>query len=116
MRQAGVLAAAGIVALERMVDRLAEDHANARRLAQGLAEIDDVAVDPASVQSNIIMFGFSDPTIDLALVQTGLATRGVRINAMDAGRFRAVTHYGITSDDIDATLAALRDTLSTLAA
>lgn len=116
MRQAGVLAAAGIVALEQMVDRLAEDHANARRLAQGLAEIDGVAVDPASVQTNIIMFGFSNPTIDLALVQTGLGTRGVRINAMDATRFRAVTHYGITSDDVDATLAALRDTLSTLGA
>ncbi|MFO7695800.1 MAG: low-specificity L-threonine aldolase [Anaerolineae bacterium] len=116
MRQAGVLAAAGIVALEQMVDRLAEDHANAKRLAQGLAEIDGVAVDPASVQSNIIMFGFTVPGLDLAPIQKGLANRGVRINAMDATRFRAVTHYGITSDDVDAALAALRDTLSILAA
>lgn len=112
MRQAGVLAAAGIVALEQMVDRLAEDHANARRLALGLADIDGVAVDASSVQTNIVMFGFSDRTVDLARVREGLATRGVRINAMDATRFRAVTHYGITSEDIDVTLTALRDIMN----
>ena len=116
MRQAGVLAAAGIVALEQMVDRLAEDHANARRLAQGLAEIGGVAVDAASVQTNIVMFGFASPAVDLARVREGLATRGVRINAMDAARFRAVTHYGVTSDDIDETLAAVRDIIRELGA
>jgi len=108
MRQAGVLAAAGIVALEQMVDRLAEDHANARRLVEGLAEIPGVAVSPDAVQSNIVMIGFDDPAVDLAAIQDGLARRGVRINAMDPYRLRAVTHYGITPADIEASLDAMR--------
>ncbi len=108
MRQAGVLAAAGIVALEQMVDRLAEDHANARRLVEGLAGIPGVAVNPDTVQSNIVMIGFDDPAVDLAAIQDGLARRGVRINAMDPYRLRAVTHYGITSADIEASLDAMR--------
>src|SRR5213594_1868407 len=61
MRQAGVIAAAGIVALERMVDRLAEDHANARRLAEGVAKLPGIAVDPGAVQTNIVIFGVTRP-------------------------------------------------------
>lgn len=108
MRQAGVVAAAGIVALEQMVDRLAEDHANARRLVEGLAEIPGVVVKPDTVQSNIVMIGFDSPAMDLAVIQDGLARRGVRISAMDPYRMRAVTHYGITSTDIETTLDAMR--------
>jgi len=114
MRQAGVLAAAGIVALEQMVDRLAEDHANARRLVEGLAEIPGVSVDPDTVQSNIVMIGFDSPAMDLAVIQDGLARRGVRINAMDPYRMRAVTHYGITSTDIETTLDAMRTVMQGL--
>lgn len=114
MRQAGVLAAAGIVALEQMVDRLAEDHANARRLALGLAEIDGVSVDATSVQTNIVMFGFTSPAVDLGRVREALATRGVLVNAMDAARFRAVTHYGVSRDDIDQALVALGDIMNAL--
>lgn len=114
MRQAGVLAAAGIVALEQMVDRLSEDHANARRLAEGLAEIPGIAVDPDTVQSNIIMISLKDTAVNVDAVQDGLARRGVLINAMDPFRLRAVTHYGITSTDIDTALNAMRAVMQDL--
>ncbi|NLT74796.1 MAG: low-specificity L-threonine aldolase [Chloroflexi bacterium] len=116
MRQAGVIAAAGLVAMEQMVERLADDHANARWLAEGLAQIASVSVDPGRVQTNMVMFGFSDPRLTIPSVQQGLAAEGVRINALDAERFRAVTHYGITADDIDRTLLAVRRVVTALAA
>jgi threonine aldolase len=116
MRQAGVLAAAGIVALEQMVDRLGEDHANARRLAEGLSAIPGVSVNPASVQTNIVLFGLEDPSQSLSQLQQGIAAYGVRANPMDPRHLRAVTHYGITTDDIDATLAAVRQVMHALAA
>ncbi len=104
MRQAGVIAAAGIVALEQMVERLAEDHANARRLAEGLAGIAGIAIEPESVQSNIVMFGLSDGQKALADVVALWAQQGLRISQIEPTRFRAVTHYGITADDIEAAL------------
>ena len=73
MRQAGIIAAAGIVALEQMVDRLAEDHANARRLAEGLAEIPGVGVDLARVQTNIVIFDLLDGAPDAAGFAQALA-------------------------------------------
>lgn len=112
MRQAGVIAAAAIVALEQMVERLAEDHANARRLAEGLAEIPALSVDLASVQSNIVIFGLRDLQAQPAAVVSALFTEGVQINAIDAHRFRAVTHYGITADDIERALMAFGKVLS----
>jgi threonine aldolase len=108
-RQAGVLAAAGIVALETMVDRLTEDHANAQALARGLAEIPAIKIDPSAVRTNIVMFGLSDPGMQMSTVQQGLADRGVRINAADAHRFRAVTHYGISAEDIICVLDAVQE-------
>ena len=65
MRQAGVLAAAGLVALDTMIERLADDHANARRLAQGLADIEGLNVDPESIQTNIVIFEI-DPSVGTA--------------------------------------------------
>jgi len=116
MRQAGVLAAAGIVALEQMVDRLAEDHANARRLAWGLAEIPGIAIVPEAAQTNIVMFGLSDPSLSLAEFQRGMAAHGVQINMTDPTRFRAVTHYGISESDIDVTLRAARAVMQGMSA
>jgi threonine aldolase len=114
-RQAGIIAAAGIVALEQMVDRLADDHANARRLAEGLAEIPDVAIDPSVVQTNIIIFGLSNPSVSLADVVSGLAAEGVKMNTISPTQFRAVTHYGIEHDDIDRALIAFRKVMGALA-
>jgi len=108
MRQAGIIAAAGIVALEQMVDRLAEDHANAKRLAEGLANIPGIVVDPASVQTNIVMFGLKNPRLSLAELSARFAAEGVKINPMTATQFRAVTHYGIEREDIEVALEVIR--------
>ena len=105
MRQAGILAAAGIVALTSMIDRLDEDHRNAATLAEGLAGVRGVTVDPAGVQTNMVFFELD---AGLAKVfQRWMAERGVIIGG-GLGRIRAVTHYGITATDVEATVAAAR--------
>ena len=114
MRQAGVIAAAAIVALEQMIDRLADDHENARVLAKGLAEIEGLELDLQTVQTNIIIFGLSDPSVGVSNLVKGLAAEGVKLNAIDSARFRAVTHYGIEREDIDATLVAARKVMKEL--
>ena len=101
MRQVGILAAAGIVALETGVDRLAEDHAHARRLAEGLAQIPGIGVDPQMFQTNIV---FVDVDSRLGPVQEfmgRLSEEEVKVSYPGANRFRMVTHSHITADDID---------------
>ena len=101
MRQAGIIAAAGLVALETMVERLAEDHANAQRLAQGLAGLPGIELDPAAIETNIIYIELAeDGGRDLA---AALKERGVLANGRH-NWVRFVTHYGITSEDIDEAL------------
>src|SRR6266511_211204 len=101
MRQAGVIAAAGIVALERMVDRLAEDHVNARALAEGLGRLPGLSVDPASVQTNIVIFGVERPggaaasAAATAELVAGCAARKVKIHAIGPASIRCVTHKDI---------------------
>lgn len=112
MRQAGVLAAAGIVALETMVDRLAEDHANARRLAEGLACLPGIVLDPARVVTNIVLFGLTPDTLSAAEFVAGLAAQGVKMGAIGPHQVRAVTHYGIEAQDIEYTLAVARAILN----
>lgn len=107
MRQAGVLAAAAIVALEQMVNRLAEDHVHAARLAQGLANITGIALDPATVQTNIVYFDVVKPGWTAAQLSTALAATGVLINATAGYRLRAVTNYHITAADVDRVVAAV---------
>ncbi len=108
MRQAGVLAAAGIVALETMVDRLAEDHANARRLAEGLACLPGILLDPARVVTNIVLFELAPGTLSAVEFVAGLAAHGVRMGAVGPRQVRAVTHYGIEAQDIEDALAVAR--------
>lgn len=108
MRQAGVLAAAGIVALETMVDRLADDHAHARRLAEGLACLPGIVLDPARVVTNIVLFGLTPDTLSAAEFVAGLAAQGVKMGAIGPHQVRAVTHYGIEAQDIEYTLAVAR--------
>jgi threonine aldolase len=107
MRQAGIIAAAGIVALTEMVDRLAEDHANARRLAQGLDGIPGLAADPAAVHTNIVFFEIADRRTTAAALAAALAEAGVLVLALDPYRLRAVTHYPLTGADIERTLAVV---------
>ena len=104
MRQAGVLAAAGIVALTDMVDRLADDHANARKLAEGLAEMPGISIDLSKIKSNIVFFELTRDDIPVDRLVKMLDDEGVRMLPVGAGRIRAVTHYHITADDIDYTL------------
>ncbi|MCS7065855.1 MAG: low-specificity L-threonine aldolase [Fimbriimonadales bacterium] len=111
MRQAGVLAAACIVALEQMVDRLAEDHAHAKYLAEGLANIPGIRIDPARVQTNIVIFELAPET---GWTPTELLARlkeqGVLLS-QSGNRLRAVTHYGITREAIETTLRVIERTL-----
>ena len=104
MRQAGVLAAAGVVALTEMVDRLADDHANARKLAEGLAEMPGLSIDLAQIKSNIVYFDLSHQDMPVEKLIKMLDDEGVRMLPVGIGRIRAVTHYHITSEDIDYTL------------
>ncbi|MGQ9683330.1 MAG: low-specificity L-threonine aldolase [Anaerolineae bacterium] len=112
MRQAGVIAAAGIVALEEMVERLAEDHAHARLLAEAIAEMPGLHIDPATVMTDIVIFEVTHPTLTPAIISARLQEHGVRINAISATQMRAVTHYGIERADIERAIKALRSVLS----
>ncbi len=99
MRQAGILAAAGIIALKDMVDRLAEDHANAKKLASGLAEIKGLIIDPTLYKTNIVYFDVTAVTAqDMA---EKLKTKGVKVLPTGPYRLRAVTNYNVNSNDID---------------
>ncbi len=114
MRQAGVIAAAGIVALETMVDRLAEDHANARALAEGLAKHPRLSVDLASVQTNIVIFQVARGDAAASAVATGelvagCAARKVKIHAIGAASIRCVTHKDVDAEDIARTLEAFAE-------
>jgi threonine aldolase len=117
MRQAGVLAAAGIVALEQMVDRLAEDHANCKQLAQGLADYPQIDIQPDHVVTNMLLFTVHNtqqkPLLDKALDQFLARARehGVLLDQIGRGKIRAVTHYGITAEDITNALVGIRHAL-----
>ncbi len=104
MRQAGVVAAAGIVALTTMIDRLAEDHANARALAEGLALVAGLNVRHVKRRTNMVVFDAGDPA-SARRFQAAMKERGVLLSARDATSFRAVTHYGVTRADIDRAVA-----------
>jgi len=112
MRQAGVIAAAGIVAVTEMVERLADDHANAAALAQGLAQMDGVEIDPATMETNILFFTLTHPDMTTAQLVQGLKQRGVLINAAPGRRVRMVLNRHITAEDVPTVLAAMRDVLA----
>src|SRR4051794_22098413 len=103
MRQAGIVAAAGIYALDHNVERLAEDHENARALAEGIAELPGARIDASKVETNIVIFEVDDPPA----VISALAGEGVEMSPMGPGRIRAVTHLDVSRADIDTALAAL---------
>ena len=105
MRQAGIIAAAGIVALETMVDRLAEDHANAKRLALGLARLRGLHLEPDTVQTNIVIFDVMNrPAREF---MDAMKSRGVLASFVSGRKVRMVTHYGIGPADVDEALNML---------
>lgn len=110
-RQAGILAAAGIVALETMVERLAEDHANAKYLAEALADLPDIDLDPARVKTNMVIFGLVPNTITAAQVVESAKQDGVLVQARGEHSIRAATHYGVTRADVDTAIRAIRRAL-----
>ena len=108
MRQCGVIAAAGIVALEEMVDRLAEDHANARRFAEGIAAVRGIEIDPGKVETDIVILSVDAERTTASQLVEALRARGVQMGAIGPSKIRAVTHYGIDAADVDAAIAAVR--------
>jgi threonine aldolase len=105
MRQAGIIAAGGVYALRHHVSRLAEDHANARRLAEGLSKLPGVVLDPASVETNIVIFELNS-AVDAKQMLAALLARGVRMGAMGPRTVRAVTHLDVSAPQIERALEA----------
>lgn len=109
MRQVGVLAAAGLIALEQMPARLPEDHANARYLAEEGAKIPGIAIDPASVMTNIVIYDVAGTGKSTAEISAALKDRGVLMNGIGGTRLRAVTHYDVSRAQCETAIAALRE-------
>ena len=105
MRQAGVLAAAGLVALETMVDRLAEDHQNARRLAAGLANIDGITVNADIIQTNIVIFNVDAKVGPVPDFIKAMAESDVLVSYPGESSVRMVTHRHISGGDVEDTLS-----------
>ena len=101
MRQAGVLAAAGLVALEKMTDRIIDDHKNARTLAEGISNIEGISINLDSVKTNIIYFSLDHPKVDGALLLEKMAGKNIHFFELGPSWFRLVTHAGVSKDDVD---------------
>jgi len=112
MRQAGIIAAGGVFALRHHVKRLAEDHANARRLAEGLAALPGVKLDPVTVETNLVFFDLTG-ALDAATAVERLLARGVRMGALGPRTIRAVTHLDVSAEQIERALIAARAVLGT---
>ncbi len=117
MRQAGIFAAAGIVALEQMVERLAEDHENSKLLARGLADYPQIEIQPERVMTNIIIFSLRDSAGQVLgkehtrLFVQKCQEQGVLLLAIRNGKIRAITHYGIDAEDVKTALGGIRRAL-----
>lgn len=108
MRQAGHMAAAGIVALKTMRGRLQEDHANALRLAKGLAGINDGLVDIEQVKTNIVQIEFESVGKDAAFITEALLKQQIKVKPISPTACRMITHWGITEQDVDFAIEAIR--------
>jgi threonine aldolase len=116
MRQAGLIAAAGVVALDTMIDRLADDHATAKRLAIGLHAVDASLVNPGDVETNIVRVNVRASGRTAALWAADFQARGIAVSPADSGSLRFVTHRHIAADDVDAAIVACRSIVNQLPA
>jgi threonine aldolase len=114
MRQAGIIAAPGIIALEKMIDRLEEDHRNARRLAEGIAKIEGIAVDMERVQTNMVLFDISGLGATDELFLSKLKENGVLGLANAKNKVRMVTHRGIEKEHIEKAIVAIENVANEL--
>lgn len=113
MRQAGIIAAAGVYALEHNIKRMAEDHRNARKLAEGIANMDGLSLEFGLPQTNMVYFSVAEDRMTAQSLHEKLwADHGVRIGVSGAQRFRAVTHIDISAADVDAALSGLSAVLA----
>jgi len=113
MRQVGIVAAAGIVSLEKMVDRLADDHARARKLADGLRQITGIDVDDTSPYTNMIYFNLSDDAkVDMKQLGERMKASGVLLDVFDPRRLRLVTHYWIDDEAVEKSITAFGKAMS----
>jgi threonine aldolase len=112
MRQVGVLAAAGIIAVNKMTNRLTEDHRRAAILAEGLAKIPGITFEMGMPQTNMV-FAFLSPEVakNTADVSRGLSERGLKVGVVGHRSFRLVTHYWIGDEDIETAIQIFSDTL-----
>jgi threonine aldolase len=113
MRQAGILAAAGIVALEKMIPRLQEDHEKAKELAEGLVKIPGIVFEMGFPQTNMVFPSLS-PEVSLSTQQVieKLGEMGIRLSAVASRRFRLVTHYWISEEDVTTVVKAFEKVLT----
>ncbi|MEQ9409031.1 MAG: low-specificity L-threonine aldolase [Fuerstiella sp.] len=112
LRQAGIVAAAAVYALENHVDRLQEDHDNARRLAEGLAGLDGIQASPDQTESNLVFFSIDAELGTAVQLNSALRERGVTIGPMGGQRMRAATHLDVSAHDIDTVVDAVRDCIA----
>jgi threonine aldolase len=111
MRQAGIIAAAGIYALDHHIDRLKEDHQNAKRLALGLKEIKGISIDPEEVETNILIFDVAATGMTPLQVRDAIKKEGVLIHAVGKTQIRLVTHLDVSKEDIETALKAFKKVL-----
>jgi threonine aldolase len=109
MRQAGVIAAAGLVALKETPPLIEQDHVNARKLAEGMAEIPGLLIEPEAVETNLVFFRYKEGGIGPARFVSELAERGILIGGDRQGISRACTHHQISAEDVETVLAAMRE-------
>jgi threonine aldolase len=111
MRQVGIIAAAGIYALDHHIERLKEDHKNAKRLALGLNEIQGVSIDPEYVETNIVIFDITEMGMTAPQVRDEMKKKGVLIHPFGKTQIRLVTHLDVSKEDIEAALKAFKKVL-----
>ena len=111
MRQAGIIAAAGIYALDNHLERLKEDHQNATHLAMGLKELKGVSIDPKHVETNIVIFDVAGTAMRGSQLAESMKKEGILIHAIGKTQIRLVTHLDVTADDIEKTLKAFQKIL-----
>lgn len=111
LRQAGIIAAPGIVAMDKMIGRLKEDHDNAIRMARSLSQIDALKIDLSTVQTNIVVVDVTSTGRTETDIRTEARKRGLCISSFGPGKVRLVTHYGITSEDVSKAVDIMEDVL-----
>ena len=115
MRQVGVIAAAGLIAIEKMIDRLGEDHEKAKHLARGLSDLPGIVLDEGTPYTNMVFMNLADGfPVNARQVAVGLKEKGVRVGVVGTKRFRLVTHYWIDDQALDQALGVFREVLNSI--